>query len=37
MEEMQPILVLDLKINNVRRYAVGDSLMGLGDSLISCR
>ena len=25
---MQPILGLDLKINSVRRYAVGDSLMG---------
>ena len=25
---MQPILGLDLKINSVRRYAVGDSLVG---------
>ena len=25
---MQPILGLDLKINSVRRFAVGDSLMG---------
>ena len=25
---MQPILGLDLKIDGVRRYAVGDSLMG---------